>query len=140
MGRALLYRLFGLGRIPRRALPNLEQEGIVLLDEGIGGSITFRDFRAPGRRYSWRRSWFTGSLVFTGRRFAAFAFSKAIINVPLGDDRISELRCSLEGDVTLRVDFDPSAFHEDWSGALECRFSTSRARLFLERLDACGAS
>jgi hypothetical protein len=139
MGKTLLYRLFGLGKVPKRILPNLEQEGIVLLDEGISGSVTFRNFRAPGRRHSWRRSWFTGSLVLTGKRFAAFAFSKAIINVPLGDDRINELRCSLEGKATLCVHFDPSAFHEGWSGALECRFSTPQAHLFLEQLDAYGA-
>ena len=136
MGKTLLHRLFGLGKVPRRVLPNLEQEGIVLLDEGISGSVTFRNFRAPGRRHSWKRSWFTGSLVITGNRFAAFAFSKAIVNVPLDDDRMSELRVSIDGEATLCVQFDPSAFHEDWSGTLECRFSTPLARLFLERLGA----
>jgi hypothetical protein len=27
-------------------------------------------------------------------------------------------------------------FHEDWSGTIECRFSTPKARLFLDRLSA----
>jgi hypothetical protein len=117
-------------------LPALEQEGIVLLDEGIGGSVTFRNFRSPGRRSSWRRNWFTGSLVLTGGRFAAFAFSKPIINVPLGDDRLGQLQCSVEGETTLCVEFDAAAFHEDWSGSLECRFSTPQARLFLEQLSS----
>ena len=139
MGKTLLYRLFGLGKVPKRILPGLEREGIVLLDEGVSGSVTFRNLRAPGRYHSWRRSWFTGSLVLTGKRFSAFAFSKAIIDVPLGDDRINELRCSLEGEATLCVHFDPSAFNEGWSGALECRFSTPQARLFLEHLDTYGA-
>ena len=135
MGKTLLHRLFGLGKIPKRFLPDLEQEGIVLLDEGISGSVTFRNFRAPGRRHSWRRNWFTGSLVLTGRRFAAFAFFKPIINVPLSDDRLNELRCSLKGEATLCVHFDPSAFHEGWSGSMECRLSTPQARLFLEQLN-----
>lgn len=47
--------------------PVLAAEGIVLEDEGVSGSVTFRDFRAPGRRYSLRKSWFLGSLVVTGR-------------------------------------------------------------------------
>jgi len=139
MGKTLLYRLFGLGKVPKRILPDIEREGIVLLDEGVSGSVTFRNFRAPGRHYSWRRSWFSGSLVLTGRRFSAFAFSKAIIDIPIADDRINELRCSLEDEATLCVHFDPSAFNEDWSGSLECRFSTPQARLFLEQLDAHGA-
>ena len=35
MGKTLLNRLFGAGRIPKTMLPILQQEGIVLLDEGI---------------------------------------------------------------------------------------------------------
>jgi hypothetical protein len=135
-GKTFLYRLFGFGKIPKRVLPTLEREGIVLLDEGISGWVTFRNFRAPGRRYSRRRSWFTGSLVITGNRFAAFAFSRAIINVPLDDDHMSELRVSLDGEATLCVQFDPSAFHEDWSGSVKLQFSTPLARLFSERLVA----
>jgi hypothetical protein len=140
MGKTLLHRLFGLGKIPGRISPGLEQEGIVLLEEGIGGSVIFRNFRAPGKRYSWRRSWFTGSLVLTRKRLAAFAFSKPLIDVPLGDDRIGELRCSLEGEAILCVRFDPSAFYEGWSGQVECRFSTPRARSFLEQIQERAAS
>ncbi len=113
----------------------LGQEGIVLLDEGIGGSVTFRNFRAPGKRYGYRRSWFTGSLVLTGLRFAGFQYSKPIINVPLEDRWLNELDCSLRDETTLCVRFDSSVFHEDWSGSIECRFSTDYARLFLERLE-----
>ena len=35
MRKSLLYKLFGFGRIPKEALPTLEFEGIVLLDEGL---------------------------------------------------------------------------------------------------------
>ena len=116
-------------------LPILQQEGIVLLDEGIGGSIIFRNFRAPGKRYSYRSNWFTGSLVLTGIRFAGFQYSNPIINVPLEEKWLNELDCSVRGEKTLLVSFDSSVFHEDWSGMIECRFSTEYARLFLERLE-----
>ena len=135
MGKTLLHRLFGAGRIPKAMLPILQQEGIVLLDEGIGGTIIFRNFRAPGRRSAYRRNWFTGSLVLTGLRFAGFQFSKPIINVPLEDRWLNELDCSLRDETTLCVGFDSSVFHEDWSGAIEVRFTTEYARLFLERLE-----
>ena len=135
MGKTLLHRLFGAGRIPKAMAPILEQEGIVLLDEGIGGSIIFRNFRAPGKRYSYRSNWFTGSLVLTGLRFAGFQYSTPIINVPLEEKWLNELDCSVRGEKKLSVSFDSSAFHEDWSGMIECRFSTAYARLFLERLE-----
>lgn len=136
MSKTLLHRLFGFGAVPKAMKPILEQEGIVLLDEGIGGSITFRNFRAPGKRYSYRKNWFTGSLVITELRFAGFAFSRPVINVPLEGLHLSKLDCSLEKEhAILRVAFDSSDFHEDWSGAIECRFRTPKARQFLERIE-----
>ena len=137
MSKTLLYRLFGFGGVPQAMKPILEQEGIVLLDEGIGGSITFRNFRAPGKRYSYRKNWFTGSLVVTKLRFAGFAFSRPVINVPLEGPHLDKLDCSLEKEhAILHVAFDSSDFHEEWSGAIECRFRTPKARQFLERLKA----
>jgi hypothetical protein len=134
MAQTLLYRLFGLGKIPKSVLPALAQEGIVLRDEGVGGSVTFKNFRAPGKRYMWRRNWFTGSLVLTRTRFAAFTFSSPIVNVPLRHEKFRELRCSLEKATTLCIVFDPSAFNDDWSGEIECRYSSSQAGLFLDQL------
>jgi len=135
MSKTLLHWLFGFGGVPKAMKPILEQEGIVLLDEGIGGSITFRNFRAPGKRYSYRQNWFTGSLVVTELRFAGFAFGRPVINVPLEGPHLKKLECSLEKEHTiLRVAFDSSDFHEDWSGEIVCRFRTPKARQFLERL------
>ena len=135
MSKTLLHRLLGFGQLPKAMRPILEGEGIVLLDEGIGGSITFRNFRAPGRRYSYRKTWFAGSLVVTELRFAGFAFRRPVINVPLEGPHLGKLDLSLEKrDTVIRIAFDSSDFHDDWSGDIECRFRTSKAQLFLERL------
>ena len=56
MRKSLLYTLFRLGRVPKQALPVLEAEGIVLLDEGLRGSVTLRKYRAPGRYHSFKKS------------------------------------------------------------------------------------
>ena len=53
MRKSLLYTLFRLGRVPREALSVLESEGIVVLEEGLRGSVTLRNFRAPGRYHSY---------------------------------------------------------------------------------------
>lgn len=131
---SLLHQVFGLGKIPKAMVPVLEQEGIIMKEEGISGSVTFRNFRAPWKRYGYRRNWFLGSIVITEKRFAAFQFSKPIINVSLEKDHLDKLRRTLEGEDTLCVQFDAADFHEDWSGAIACRFTTPDARLFLERL------
>ena len=134
MNKTLLYRLFKAGRIPKDAVSQIRIEGVVLSDEGIGGSITFRNFRAPGQYSSWRRSWFSGSLVLTRKHFLAFRYSKPIIGVAWDDDRIKKLNCSLENKNTLCIQFDAATFHEDWSGEMEIRFSTALAHSFLNKI------
>jgi hypothetical protein len=134
MGKSILYSLFGFGKLPKAMVPVLQGEGIVLMEEGVPGSVTLRKFRAPGRIHSYKRSGFSGSIVITELRFAAFAFSRPIINVPTNDERIGLLDLSVSKEGVLCVKFNAGDFHEGWKGTVECRFSTPSARLFLERL------
>ena len=134
MAHTLLYRLFGVGRIPRQWRTMLESEGLVLVDEGIAGSVTYRDFRAPGKRSAWRKVAFTGSIALTKTRLLALQYANPAINIPLDDERFKQLRISVEGKETLLVAFDASLFHNDWSGTMEYRFRTSQAQTLFETL------
>lgn len=134
MAKTLLYRLFGVGKIPEQLATQLKEEGILLLDEGIKGSVTYIDFRAPGRYSNWRRQWYTASIALTELRLVALRYSQTIINVPLTDERIRSMQFSLEEGDTLMVAFDPALFHQDWSGKIECRFRTVQAQVFLDKL------
>lgn len=136
MAKTLLYRLFGVGKVPAQLGAELRSEVIVLLEEGISGSVTYLDFRAPGRRSSWRRQWFTGAIALTQTRLVALQYSNFAINVPVTDERIRQMRFSKEADDTLLVAFDPALFHNDWSGTIEYRFRTSQAQAFLEKLSS----
>lgn len=120
--------------MPKKVLPALEAEGIVLLDEGLRGSITLRNYRAPGRVHSYKSSLFAGSLVITEMRFAGFAFSKALIDIPLHDDRLRALEVSAPNDGLLSIGFDASVFDLQRSGTVECRYHTEHAVDFLERV------
>jgi len=134
MRKSLFFTLFRLGRVPKQVLPVLESEGIVLRDEGLRGSVTLRNFRAPGRIHNYKNTIFAGSLVVTEQRFAGFAFSKPLINVPLHDDRLRALELSVPRDGLLCISFDPSVFDIERSGSVECRFRTENAMTFLERI------
>lgn len=72
--------------------------------------------------------------MITELRFAAFSFSRPIINVPMKDDRLSLLDLSVPKEGVLRVKFNAGAFHQGWKGTVECRFAVPGARLFMERL------
>ncbi len=135
MGQNFLQRFFGIGKVPEQALSAIEHEGVVMLEEGVSGSVTFRSFRAPGKFFFRKRTWFTGSLVITEKRFAAFTYSRPIVNVTFDHERFRDLHCSLKDEKTLSVRFDAAAFNEKQSGEIECRFSTPDARQFLEQIE-----
>jgi hypothetical protein len=135
MAKTLLYRLFGAGKIPAQWRATIEAEGIVLFDEGIAGTVTYRDFRSPGRRASWKKSAFSGAIALTGIRLLALQFSSPVINVPLDDDRLRQMQFSVEGDDRILIGFNANLFHDDWSGTLEYRFRTPQAATFLQSLN-----
>lgn len=126
MAKSLLYRLFGVGRIPKLLGDRLRMEGVVVSDEGVGGSVTYRDFRAPGRYSSYRKQAFIGSIVVTNVRLVGLMGSRFAVNVPFTDARIRQLQISRERD-RLVIAFDASLFHDDWSGTIEYRYHTSQA-------------
>ena len=136
MAKSFLYRLFGIGKVPGKYREIIESEGVVLSEEGLSGSVTFRNFRAPGKRYSWRRNWVVGSLVLTKQHLLAFSFFNQMIGVPLKDKHLKELTCTLLKPGVLSISYDASAFHEGWSGSVECRFGTEKASQFLEKLQS----
>lgn len=140
MSKSLLYRLFGLGKIPENERPALEAEGLVLVEEGIRGSITFRNFKAPWRRHSYRRSGFAGSIVLTEQRLVAYAFSKHVVNIPVNHPQFRKIEISVDKADRLCIAFEASDFHDDRSGSIELRFRTPQALHFAERIRSYRAS
>lgn len=135
MAKSLSYRFFGVGKIPVALMSQLKNEGIILLDEGVKGSVTYRNFRRPGSSSSLRRQWYTASIALTKTRLLGLWYSNPIINVPLTDERIHAMRYTLEDNAAvLCVAFDAALFHADWSGTIEYRFRTPEAQHFLELL------
>src|ERR1041385_6261585 len=135
MAKSLLYRLFGAGRIAPPMLAQLNSEGLLLLDDGLKASVTYRNFKAPGKRDAWRRKCFAGSIALTQTRLLALSGSNPIINVPLTDPRLKEMHFTLEKEgQRLCIAFAASLFHNDWSGTIEYRFRTSEAQRLLSLL------
>jgi hypothetical protein len=140
MAKTLLYRLFSVGKLPTSVLAALTQEGILLVDEGVPASATYRNFRAPGRRSGWRWTGFTAAIALTQRRLLALAYTSPIIDIALTDQRIRDMRYTLEAGPRLCVAFDAGLFHADWSGRIEYRFRTPQAQQFLELMQPHAAS
>ena len=134
MKKKLFYRLFGIGKIPAPYDLEIQSEGLILSDEGIGGTLTYLNFRSPNRISNWKRQWYIAAIAITGTRLLGFRTSIPIIDVPFSDERFQGLKFSLEGETTLLVAFDASLFHDDWSGNIEYRFKTPLATAFFDDL------
>lgn len=135
MAKSLLYRFLGVGKIPGPMMSELKNEGIVLLDEGVKGSVTYRNFHRPGSSSSLRKQWYTASIALTKTRLLGLWYTNPTINVPLTDERIHKMQYTLEdNNEVFCVAFDASLFHSDWSGTVEYRFRTPEAPRFLELL------
>jgi|SRR6185369_3736870 hypothetical protein len=146
MKKTLAYILFKVGRIPMALMKELQSEVIEVYDEGIHCSLTFKNFKAPGRRETWRRIWFGGAIALTASRLVALSGTRfttgialsddggRLINVPSDDDRFRLMSVSLDKPDRLVIAFDASLFHHDWSGELEYRFRTQQAQHLLDAI------
>lgn len=134
MVKSFFYRHFGFGKISESFMSQLQSEGILLLDEGVKGSVTYINFHRPGKSSGWERRGMIASIAVTKTRFLALNSSIPVINVTLTDKRLSLMRFLQEDAETLYVAFDANLFQSDWSGKVEYRFRTTEASHFLELL------
>jgi hypothetical protein len=139
MKKTILYRLFGIGAVPKKLRPVLEREGIVILDEGIGGWFVTKRVTGPGKRYRHRTEGFSGCLAVTKSRIICYTYGKRQINISVEDPRIANLYVDTPTEQEFRLSFESSEFREGWQGIIEFRFGTDKARLFREAFVATGA-
>lgn len=134
MKKSLFYRFFGLGKIPKPLRRTLEAERIEVSDEGIGGWIVYKNFKAPGKRFYRRMKGFAGFLVVTRKRVIAYAFRSRMMNIPLDDPKLEAVSITLPNPERIEFSFESSVFHPDRSGEVTLRFNTSQAETFYDIL------
>jgi hypothetical protein len=139
MKKTILYRLFGFGSIPKKLLPVLEQEGVVVLDEGMGGWFVTERVNGPGKRYRHRAEGFSGCLAVTKERVVCYTYGKRQINISVDDPKVTNLYVDTPEEQRLCISFESSRFREGWSGVIEFRFNTENALLFRDALVSIGA-
>jgi hypothetical protein len=126
MVKSLLFRVFGIGRIPKELAVMMQSEGVLLMDEGIRGSTTYRSTKGLGKYFRSGGGWIpprkSAAIVLTELRLLALMNSIPVINLPFADERIRLLQFSMEGPDRLCISFDPALFHDPQSHIVEHRF------------------
>ncbi len=139
MKKTFSYRLLGLGSIPKQLLSTLEQEGVVVSDEGMGGELIARHVNGPGKRYRHRSERFSGCLVVTRKRVVCYTYRKCQINLSDEDRKVASLYIDAPKEEELCLSFESSTFREGWDGLIELRLNTDKAHQFHKALIKIGA-
>lgn len=120
-----------LHKLPEEQMAEFRAEGLLVVDEWIKAKLTFRNFKAPGKRFLYKTIWFRSNVVITTKRLFATAYTRLSIDVAFEDERIRAMSFSVEADGRLLIAFDASLFQPSWSGKLEYRFVTAKAAEFV---------
>lgn len=136
----ILARLFlGDGKLSPAVRDELEAEGLVLVAEGIPGSVRYQRFKAPGRRHHGKVVPQRFGLGISEHRFVVHCRSgrTELMDSAFGKAELSALELVLEsaGNLVLRVDYDALA-HPGVSGELAIHLKTPEAAAITEQLNA----
>ncbi len=102
--------LLGNGTLRPELRAALESEGLVILEEGLGGSVRYTRFRAPGRYHNGKVTPERIGLGLSEERFVAYCRSGKVklIDTEFSNPLLSAVDVSVSGDdgVAIRVDYD----------------------------------
>jgi hypothetical protein len=116
----------GSGPLPDELRGQVSAEGVLFTDEAAPGTVTYRHYRAPGRRYGYRRMKVLVAIVMTERRLLVQGRAGPVIDVGWEEARAGGLTTSLD-DGSLLLSFDASAFGTGRSGEVEVGVRTPQA-------------
>jgi hypothetical protein len=122
----------GRVQMPEGVLRELASEGLLVFEEGLRGSITLHNFRAPGTYSIWERTAVTGTVALTWRRILVWTTRGKQVDVPAGHPLRSAIEVTVEKPHVLRIESDAGAFHPRRSGRIVYRLHTRSAGLICD--------
>lgn len=127
MSKSIVYRMFGLRKVPKEKRNRLEIEGIVFDEEGTSCALAFRKFR--GTHKSSGRGWqscVVGTLVITKRTFYVQLPFMILCDKPILE-AVQFLDLELQGPAKLKMKFGVEKLFERSTGDLTCYWRTENA-------------
>lgn len=107
--------------------PNRYRAHRFVLEEVLAGSVTYRNYRAPGQRSSWRKEAVSGAIAVSSRRLVVWAGRGKHIDVPLVGPFLATIDIAVEAPDRVRFAYDAGRFSPDRSGTVEVRLRIPHA-------------
>jgi hypothetical protein len=135
-----LGRLFlGSGTLKPELRKELEAEGLVLVEEGLPGSVRYTHFKAPGRRFHGKVTPERMGIGISRKRFAVYCKSgrAKLANSEFTSPNLRGVEVTADGDdrLVVTVDYDKLDV-ERVSGQVALHMRTPNARRIAEELRA----
>jgi len=119
--------LFGSGRLPKMVRDQIDGEDVLLLAEGLTGTITFRKYKAPGKRSRLKKVGVAGAVCVTDKRLLVWGARGKLVDVPRDDERFAAIEVGAEGADKVLFAWEASLFHDNRSGRVEVRLHPVQA-------------
>lgn len=123
---AIARFFLGRGTLPVGVRAEVDAEGLLLLEEGVPGIITYRGYRVPGRRYALRETRIAAAVAVTKIRLLVQSRSGPVVNIGWAQPQAAAMKITLE-DGRLLIAVDAAAVDSRSSGQVEVRLSTPQA-------------
>jgi hypothetical protein len=131
--------LLGNGKLKPKTRVALESEGLLFIEEGLPGSIRYRHFKAPGRRFNGKVTAERFGLGISEQRLAVYCRSGRVklIDSAFSDPRWSAVEVTLPNSdtVSIRIDYDRVDVPKV-SGEITISMRTSKAASVVELLQS----
>lgn len=124
--------LFGSGRLPRMVRDQIAGEDVLLLSEGLTGTLTFRNYKAPGRRSKLRKVGIAGAVCVSAGRLLVWGARGKLVDVPRDDKRFGQIEVAAEEPEKVLFAWEAGLFHDNRSGRVEVRLHPVEAERVVE--------
>ena len=134
MSKSILYRWFGLRKVPIETRTRLMNEGIVFDEEGTSCALSYRKFRGPRKYSGW--GWeggAVGTLVITQRTFYVQLPYMIVCDRPI-EKAVEHLELELKGPARLAMKFGVEELFDQTTGRLTCYWRTENAAAILAHI------
>ena len=122
-------RSSGSGLLPQQIRTDLAAHDVLFLEEGLKGSINYRDYHAPGQHIAPGKQSVRAALAITADRLViALSPTYKELDVPRSGPWLSVISANAERANVVCISWQVGAFHRDRSGIEEVRLHTSHAR------------
>lgn len=122
MAKTLLYRFFGVGKLPKQLAPVISKQKILHKDEGVNVFVHYHEFQSAGKKFNNKIVRAVGSICLTDKGIFAGIFGNVAIQLTWRDPRLKAISFSVKKN-KFCMNFNADAFDPGASGKVEYQFN-----------------